>query len=199
MDESDRRISFNILNNFVISLSAAIGASGSPLGPHPERDLATDLHSGSTPITIKDESNRRIRFRWLQEIYNITTRSDQGIGLSSRNPFEKDLATDLYSGSIVAAHYDEMSPSDSSELFRSLNTYPISLWVGTTDSVTYIKGTLQFNNKNDKSQKRDDVLLIWSDALPQLSIGQPPDRHQKEKCCQTHTACIDQWIILAYM
>jgi hypothetical protein len=70
----------------VISLSAVIGASGSPLGPHLESDLATDLYSGSTPIAIKDESNRQISLRELQEIYNITIRGDQDIGLSSRNP-----------------------------------------------------------------------------------------------------------------
>jgi hypothetical protein len=63
MNESDHRISFNILNKFAISLSVAIRASGSPLGPHPERDLATDLHSVSTPIAIKDESNHRINFK----------------------------------------------------------------------------------------------------------------------------------------
>jgi hypothetical protein len=33
----------------VISLSVIIGALGSPLGPHPESDLATDLYSASTP------------------------------------------------------------------------------------------------------------------------------------------------------
>jgi hypothetical protein len=109
MDESNCRISFNLLNKSVISLSAAIEASSSPLGPRPERYLVTNLHSGSTPIAIK-------------EIYNISTRSDQGIGLSFRNPSEKDLATDLYYGSVLAAHYDKMSPSDSSDLFRSLNT-----------------------------------------------------------------------------
>jgi hypothetical protein len=70
----------------VISLSAVIGASGSPLGPHLESDLATDLYSGSTPIAIKDESNRQISLREVQEIYNITIRGDQDIGLSSRNP-----------------------------------------------------------------------------------------------------------------
>jgi hypothetical protein len=63
MDESDRWISFNHLNKYAISLTATIWASGSPLGPHPERDLATDLYSGSTPIAIKDESNHRINFR----------------------------------------------------------------------------------------------------------------------------------------
>jgi hypothetical protein len=57
MDESDHHISFNLLTKSAISLSVAIGASGSPLGPHPERDLATDLYSDSTPIAIKDESN----------------------------------------------------------------------------------------------------------------------------------------------
>jgi hypothetical protein len=86
MDESGHRISFDLLNKSAISLWAAIEASGSPLGPHPERDLATNLYSISTPIVIKDESNHRIRFRQLQKIYNITTRGDQGIGLSSRNP-----------------------------------------------------------------------------------------------------------------
>jgi hypothetical protein len=108
MDESDHRISFNLLTKFAILLSATIGASDSPLGPHPERDLATDIYSDSTPIAIKDESNQRIRFRRLPEIYNITTRSD--------------LATDLYSGSTLAVHYDEIGSSDCSELFKSLNT-----------------------------------------------------------------------------
>jgi hypothetical protein len=86
LDESDRWISFNLLNKFTISLSAAIGASDSPLGPYPERDLAINLCFGSIPIAIKDESNHRIRFRQLQEIYNITTRGDQCIWHSSRNP-----------------------------------------------------------------------------------------------------------------
>jgi hypothetical protein len=86
MDESDCRIIFNLLNKSTMSLSAMIGASISPLGPHLERDLAIDLYSVSTPIAIKDESNCRIRFRRILEIYKITTRGDQGIGLSSRNP-----------------------------------------------------------------------------------------------------------------
>jgi hypothetical protein len=68
--------------------------------------------------------------------------------------------------------------------------------LGTPDSVTQIKETLQSNSKNDKSQKRDGVFQIWSDALPQLSIEQPPNRRQKGKRCQTHTTCINQQIIL---
>jgi hypothetical protein len=58
MDEFDHRISFNLLTKSVISLSAATKASSSSLGPCPERDLAADLHSVSTPIAIKYESNR---------------------------------------------------------------------------------------------------------------------------------------------
>jgi hypothetical protein len=49
MYESDRRISFNLLTKSVISLSAAIGASDSPLEPRPERDLVTDIYPNSTP------------------------------------------------------------------------------------------------------------------------------------------------------
>jgi hypothetical protein len=41
---------------------------------------------------------------------------------SPGTPPKIDLTTDLYSGSILAAHYGEMGPSDSSDLFRSLNT-----------------------------------------------------------------------------
>jgi hypothetical protein len=36
------------------------------------------------------------------------------------------------------------------------------------------KGLISLNSKNDKSQKRNDAFLIWSDASPQLSIGQAP-------------------------
>jgi hypothetical protein len=37
-------------------------------------------------------------------------------------PPKIDLATNLYSGSALAAHYDEIGPSDCRDLFRSLNT-----------------------------------------------------------------------------
>jgi hypothetical protein len=63
MDESDRQISFNRLNIFVVLLLATIRVLGSPLGPRPERDLATYLYFDSIPIAIKDESNRQISFR----------------------------------------------------------------------------------------------------------------------------------------
>jgi hypothetical protein len=44
MDESDCRISFNLLNKSVTSLSAVMGELGSPLGPHTESDLVTNLY-----------------------------------------------------------------------------------------------------------------------------------------------------------
>jgi hypothetical protein len=47
MDRSGCQISFNSLNKSIISLSVAIGALGSPLGPF------TDLYSGSILIVIK--------------------------------------------------------------------------------------------------------------------------------------------------
>jgi hypothetical protein len=121
VDESDHRISFNLLTESVISLSVMIGASSSPLGPYLERDLPIDLYSDSTPIVIKDESNRWIRFRRLQKIYNITTRSDKGIELSSINPYKIDLSADLYSASALAAHYNEIDSYDCTDHFRSLN------------------------------------------------------------------------------
>jgi hypothetical protein len=65
MYESDCRISIYLLTKFMILLSATVGASDSPFEPCPERDLVIDLHSASTPINIKDESNSRIRFRRL--------------------------------------------------------------------------------------------------------------------------------------
>jgi hypothetical protein len=56
MDESDRQINFNNLKKFTTSLSAAIGALGSPLGPNLKSDLETDLYSSSTPIANMDMS-----------------------------------------------------------------------------------------------------------------------------------------------
>jgi hypothetical protein len=53
MDEFNRQIDFNGLKKSVTSLSAAIGALGSPLGPHLKSDLEIDLYSVSTPIAIK--------------------------------------------------------------------------------------------------------------------------------------------------
>jgi hypothetical protein len=53
MGKSGCQNGFNSLNKSIISLSAAIGTLGSPLGPHPESNLETYLYSRSTPIAIK--------------------------------------------------------------------------------------------------------------------------------------------------
>jgi hypothetical protein len=48
-------------------------------------------------------------------------------GSPSGTPLEIDLTADLYSGSTLVANYDKISPPDPNNLFRSLNTYLISL------------------------------------------------------------------------
>jgi hypothetical protein len=70
---------------YAFSLPAAIGALGSPLGPCPKRDLATDIYSGSIPIVHYDESISRISFKQLQGIYNVVARCNQGVVLSFEN------------------------------------------------------------------------------------------------------------------
>jgi hypothetical protein len=55
------------LKKSTTSLPVVIGALGSPLGPHPESDLPTDLYSGSTLIAIMDGSDRRISFNLLTQ------------------------------------------------------------------------------------------------------------------------------------
>jgi hypothetical protein len=107
MDEFDRRISFNHLNKSVLSLPGAIGAPGSPLGPHSESDLATDLYSGDTPIANMDESDHRINFNRLNKSV-ISLLAAIGASGSPLVPCpEKDLATDLYSNSTPIAIRDE--------------------------------------------------------------------------------------------
>jgi hypothetical protein len=95
------------LKKSVTSFSAVIRALGSPLGPHPESDLLTDLYSGSTPIAIMDESNRHISF-------NLLTKSVISLSVvirASGSPLgphpERDLTTNLYSGSTLIAIKDE--------------------------------------------------------------------------------------------
>jgi hypothetical protein len=67
MDESDHQINFNSLKKSATSLSAAIGAFDSPLGPHIENDLVTDLYSGSTLIANMDMSGCQISFNSLNK------------------------------------------------------------------------------------------------------------------------------------
>jgi hypothetical protein len=87
------------LNKFTTSLLAVIGALGSPLGPHSERDLATDLYSRSTPISIMDKFDHRISFNCLNKsvISLPTATGASGSPLGPRS--ERDLAIVLYCGS----------------------------------------------------------------------------------------------------
>jgi hypothetical protein len=103
IDESDHRISFNNLQKLMTSLSAAIGALGSPLGPYPKSDLAIDLYSGSTPIVIMDESDRRVDFNRLNKSAISLSAVIRASGSPLGPRLERDLATDLYSGSTLIA------------------------------------------------------------------------------------------------
>jgi hypothetical protein len=107
MDESNCKISFNILKKSTTSLPAVIESLGSPLGPHPESDLATDLYSGSILIANMDEFDHQINFNLLTK---STISPSVAIGASG-SPLEshpkRDLATDLHSGSTLIAIKDE--------------------------------------------------------------------------------------------
>jgi hypothetical protein len=123
MDKSSLRISFSLLNKSAISLSTTIGVSGSPLGPRPERDLATNLYFFSTP----DSYQRRVQspdqiLTASRNVQHHYKRVIKAYAPPSGTPPKIDLATDLYWGCALATHYGEMGRSDSSELFSSLNT-----------------------------------------------------------------------------
>jgi hypothetical protein len=110
MDESDHQINFNSLKKFMTSLSVAIGALGSPLEPHPESDLVTDLYSGPTPIANMDRSNCQISFNGLNKSVISLSVMIGALG-SLLGPYpESDLETDLYSSSTPIAI--KMSPID---------------------------------------------------------------------------------------
>jgi hypothetical protein len=63
------------------------------------------------------------------------------------------------------------------------------------DLVTQTKGGEQPNSENDKPLESGDEFLIWSDALPQLSNGQIPNRHQMGKCYWTHKVCTTKHVV----
>jgi hypothetical protein len=91
------------LKKSVTSLSAAIGALGSPLGPHPKSDLVTDLYSGSTPIANMDESGCQISFNSLNKFVISLSAVIGTLGSPLEPHLESDLETDLYSGSTPIA------------------------------------------------------------------------------------------------
>jgi hypothetical protein len=91
------------LKKSVTSLSAAIGALGSPLGPHPKSDLVTDLYSGSTPIANMDESGCQINFNSLNKFVISLSAVIGTLGSPLEPHLESDLETDLYSDSTPIA------------------------------------------------------------------------------------------------
>jgi hypothetical protein len=95
------------LKKSMISLPAAIGALGSPLGPHPERDLDIDLYSVSNPIAIMDEFGRQISFNNLKRFMTSLPATIEALGSPLGPHSESDLATDLYSGSTLIAIMDK--------------------------------------------------------------------------------------------
>jgi hypothetical protein len=68
-----------------------------------------------SPIVESNLDNFKKSTTSLQEVI-------KAYGSPPGTPPKIDLTTDLYSVSILAAHYDKMGPFDSSDLFRSLNT-----------------------------------------------------------------------------
>jgi hypothetical protein len=103
MDKSDHRFIINSFKESMISLAAAIGALGSPLGPHTESDPVIDLYSGSTPIAIIDESGHQISFNNLNKFAILLSAMIGALGSPLGPHPESNLETDLYFGSTPIA------------------------------------------------------------------------------------------------
>jgi hypothetical protein len=103
MDESDHQINFNSLKKSVTTLSVAIGALDSPLGPHSESDLVTDLYSDSTPIANMDRSDCQISFNSLNKSVISLSVAIGALGTPLEPHLKNDLKTDLYSSSTLIA------------------------------------------------------------------------------------------------
>jgi hypothetical protein len=103
MDESDHQINFNSPKKFVTSLSVAIGALGSPLEPHPENDLVTNLYSASIPIANMDMSGCHISFNSLNKSVISLSAVIGALGSPLGSHPESDLETDIYSSSTPIA------------------------------------------------------------------------------------------------
>jgi hypothetical protein len=103
MDESDRQINFNSLKKSATSLSAEIGAMCSPLGPHLESDLKTDLYSDSTPIANMDRSGCQISFNSLNKSIILLSAVIGALDSPLEPHPESDLETYLYSVSTPIA------------------------------------------------------------------------------------------------
>jgi hypothetical protein len=103
MDESDHQINFNSLKKFTTSLSATIGVLGSPLRPHPKRDLVTDLYSNSTLIANMDMSSCQISFNSFNKSIISLSAVIRALGSPLGPHLESDLEIDLYSGTTPIA------------------------------------------------------------------------------------------------
>jgi hypothetical protein len=86
----------------------AIEALGSPLEPHPESDIDTDLYSVSTPIANMDESDRWIIVNSLNKSAISLSAAIEALGSPLGLYLESDLEIYLYSGSTLIAI--KMSP-----------------------------------------------------------------------------------------
>jgi hypothetical protein len=103
MDKFDRQINCNSLKKLVTSLLAVIGALDSPLGPHPESDLVTDLYSASTLIANMDRFGCQISFNSLNKSVILLSAVIGALGSPLGPHPESDIETDLYSGSTPIA------------------------------------------------------------------------------------------------
>jgi hypothetical protein len=103
MDEFDHQINFNSLKKSATSLSAVIGALGSPLGLHPESDLVTDLYSVSTPIANMVRTGCQISFNSLNKSIISLSAAIGALGSPLGPHPESDLEIDLYSDSTPIA------------------------------------------------------------------------------------------------
>jgi hypothetical protein len=103
LDESDHQINFNSLKKSATSLSVTTGALNSPLGPHLESDLVTDLYFGSTPIANIDRSGCQISFNGLNKSVISLSTMIGALGSPLGPHPESGLEIDLYSGSTPIA------------------------------------------------------------------------------------------------
>jgi hypothetical protein len=120
------------LKKFATSLSAVFGALGSPLGPHSESDLVTDLYSGCTPIANMDESDCQINFNSLNKSVISLSAVIEALGSPLGPHPESDLETDLYSASTPIAIKTSLitgSPSATSLNLRSRSQRQLRHWV----------------------------------------------------------------------
>jgi hypothetical protein len=110
------------LKKFVTSLPATIRALGSPLGPHPESDIVTDLYSNSTPIAIIDESDCQITFNSIKKFMISLSAMIRALSSPLGSCPERDLATNLYSVSTPMAIKMSLIAESVSDDFKKATT-----------------------------------------------------------------------------